>query len=189
MAPLAVYLRLHGHRPSFFSYCAAVERWEAIRLRLRRRLTDMDSAGRDYVLVGHSLGGLLLADALGELSAHVSPRHLFTLGTPVRPPRLIITALRFRLYRLLTGEAGQRLSDAGSYRFAPLPCQWTAVYGTAGWQQCHWSPFNEPNDGLLAVSEAYTPSASENLFVRSSHTLLMNAASVKARIASALIDH
>lgn len=149
----------------------------------------MDSAGRDYVLVGHSLGGLLLADAVGELSPHVSPRHLFTLGTALQPPRLIITALRFRLYRLLTGEAGQRLSDARSYRIAPLPCQWTTVCGTAGWQQGRWSPFDEPNDGLLAVSEAYTPSASENLFVRSSHTFLMNAASVKARIASALVDN
>jgi predicted esterase len=54
MLPLAVHLQLQGHRLSFFSYCAAIERWEAIRLRLRRRLTELDSAGPDYVLVGHS---------------------------------------------------------------------------------------------------------------------------------------
>ena len=52
-----------------------------------------------------------------------------------------------------------------------------------------WSFFNEPNDGLLALSEACSPSASETVFVSSFHTFMMNAAAVKARIASALIDH
>ena len=189
MFPLAVHLQLQGHRFTFFSYCAAVERWEAIRLRLRQRLTEMDSAGPDYVLVGHSLGGLLLADVVGELAAQISPRHLFTLGTPVQPPRLLITAMRFRLYRLLTGEAGKRLCHADNYRFASLPCPWTALCGTAGWQQGGWSFFDEPNDGLLALSEACPPSATETVLVSSSHTFMMNAAAVKARIASALIDH
>ena len=182
MVPLAAYLRLHGHSPSFFSYCAAVERWEAIRSRLGRRLVDMDSAGPDYVLVGHSLGGLLLADALGELSTRISPQHLFTLGMPMRPPRLIITALRFRLYRLLVGEAGHRLSASSSYQFTPLPCQWTAVCGTAGWQRSPWLPFNEPNDGLLALSEAYSPTATETMPVASLHTFIMNAGPVRDRI-------
>ena len=67
MVPLAAYLRLHGHSPSFFSYCAAVERWEAIRLRLRRRLVGMDSAGPDYVLVGHSLGGYVASKIAAEV--------------------------------------------------------------------------------------------------------------------------
>ena len=189
MTLLAVHLRRHGHRPSFFSYCAAVERWEGIRLRLRQRLLHMHSAGPDYVLVGHSLGGLLLADALVELAHRVSPRYLFTLGTPLRPPRLINTALRFGLYRILTGESGRRLADPRTYRFAPLSCPWTSVCGTAGWRRRHWSFFNEPNDGLLAVSETYSPSASETLFVDSFHTFIMNTASVRTRIASTLIDH
>ena len=188
MVPLAVHLRLHGHRPSFFSYCAAVERWEAIQLRLRRRLTDLDSAGGDYVLVGHSLGGLLLAVALEGLSADISPRHLFTLGTPMRPPRLLISAMRFRSYRLLTGEAGHRLSDSNTYQLAPLPCPWTSICGTAGLQR-RWSFFNEPNDGLLAASEAYSPSSSQILFVDSFHTVIMNAASVRTGIASTLTDY
>ena len=189
MARLAVYLRRQGHRPGFFAYCAAVEPWEGIRSRLRRRLLDMQRGGPDYALVGHSLGGVLLADALVELAHRVSPRHLFTLGTPLRPPRLIGTALRFGLYRILTRESGRRLADPRTYRFAPLSCPWTSVCGTAGLRRRHWSVFNEPNDGLLAVSEAYSPSASATLFVDSFHTFIMNAASVRTRIASTLVDH
>ena len=188
MTQLVVHLRRHCHRPSFFSYWAAVERWELVRSRLRERLLDMDSAGPDYVLVGHSLGGLLLAHALGDLGRRLAEASIHARNASAAP-RLINTALRFGLYRILTGEFGRRLADPRTYKFEPLFCPWTAVCGTAGLRHGHWSFFNEPNDGLLAVSEAYAPSASETLFVNSFHTFIMNATSVRTRISSTLIHY
>src|SRR6202034_4433106 len=52
--------------------------------RVARRLTQIADAG-EYVLIGHSLGGVLLREALRDLPRAVRrPTRLFLLGSPIR---------------------------------------------------------------------------------------------------------
>jgi alpha-beta hydrolase superfamily lysophospholipase len=86
---LARHLRRAGHRPRVVGYIAAVERFPAIRDRVRRRLEHAARSGQPYAAIGHSLGGLFLRAALDAWPAALPlPRHVIMLGTPNRLPRL-----------------------------------------------------------------------------------------------------
>jgi hypothetical protein len=185
--PLARVLRRHGHTPQFFGYVAAVESWSRIVQRLHERLIQLANADDDYALIGHSLGGILIANALGqEPSLARPPAHLITLGTPVRPPKVARIGARFRAFRLLTGEAARRLPAAGIYDlFTSLPCPWTAVYGTvsSGTDREHG---HDPNDGLVAASEAKPPAGAEAVEVKVLHTFLPSDRRVRATVLNVL---
>ena len=80
--------------------------------KLRDRLIAM--AGDEYIVIGHSLGGILLRSAVATLPAGVRrPRRIIMLATPNHSPRL---ARRFGAalwYRAINGDAGQwRLAAA-----------------------------------------------------------------------------
>ena len=156
---LALQLRLAGHRPSFFGYLPALETWDDVIGRLRGRLERLAAARTDYAVVGHSLGGILLATALQEWPRERQrPIRLVTLGTPTRVPRLARVAARLRAFRVLAGQAGAKLLDDRTYRvLETLPCPWTAISGTRGWLGT-WSPFaGEANDGVLSRGEVWSP--------------------------------
>lgn len=171
--PVLLRLRAEGHQPKVFAYCAAVESFASIRGRLLARLQILASHG-PYVLVGHSLGGVLLRDALNRLPPGVPmPRHLFLLGSPVRPARLARKLRGTCLYRLLTGDAGQALASGrrmGAIGPAPVPT--TAITGTRGIQGASGPFGREPNDGVVAASESSADWADEALQVPVVHTLL-----------------
>ena len=61
MLILAARLRAAGLRPDLFAYSAALEGWEGCVGRLKGFI-DRRAAGTDFVVVGHSLGTVLLAD-------------------------------------------------------------------------------------------------------------------------------
>ena len=86
--PLLLRLRRAGLRGAAFGYSAAFEDFTRISLRLAARLIELGQDG-DYVLVGHSLGGVLLRDAVNALPSDARlPRHVFLLGSPQRSSRL-----------------------------------------------------------------------------------------------------
>jgi hypothetical protein len=153
---LARDLRRAGHQPVLIGYVAALESWATIRARVRSRLEQTARGGRSYAAVGHSLGGVLLRSALADWPSDLSPpRRVVMLGTPNHPPRL---AARFRdvwPYGLLGGECGRLLAHPPFYEsLPPPPVPYTVIAGTGGWKG-RWSPFRgDPNDGLVAVSEA-----------------------------------
>jgi hypothetical protein len=153
MLVLAYRLRRLGIRPRLFGYSATVESFAAIAGRLTRQLRSHGSG--PYIGIGHSLGGLLLRAAVADLSRDDrSPDHLFLLGTPNRSPRLA-RRLRDRwLFRLVHGDCGQMLADPSRMEAIPTPVvPMTLVAGTTGWTGRR-SPFgDEPNDGVVTVSE------------------------------------
>ena len=131
---LARHLRRAGHRPRVVGYVAALERFPAIRDRVRRRLELVARSGQPYAAIGHSLGGLLVRAALdGWPAALPLPRHVIMLGTPNRPPRLARRLHRLWPYRLVNGECGRLLAQAEFFLGLPpmaVPC--TIVAGTGG---------------------------------------------------------
>jgi len=182
-------LREAGHEPAFVGYVAAVERFDVIRSRVRRRLEAVASSGVPYAAVGHSLGGLLVRAALADWPDTLPlPARLIMLGTPNQPPRLARRLQRFWPYRLAMGEAGQLLARPAFFAQLPdLPVPGTVVAGVRGIGG-RWSPFGEePNDGIVALSE--TPCEGVPVVeVPAAHAFLMNHPAVRRLVTEALRD-
>lgn len=151
MMNLGRRLRRAGFRTRYFAYVPAFESFAGIAGRLRQTL----SRCRPQLVIGHSLGGLLLRKALSEIPESLRPRHLVMLGTPTRSPRLARVFQRNWLFRLATGDCGQLLASPERMSLIPPPCiSATLILGTrSSWPTWHWFG-EEPNDGIVARNEA-----------------------------------
>ncbi|RZI74195.1 MAG: alpha/beta hydrolase [Variovorax sp.] len=173
-SPMLRRLRQGGLHTSSFGYTATFERFDAIRDRLSASIERLAGSGDNYVLIGHSLGGLLLRAAIAALpDGTPAPRHLFLLGSPVQAPRLAQRLRRRWFFRAATGDCGQLLGSAdrmASVSAAQVPT--TSIGGTRGLSGRH-SPFgSEANDGVVALSELQAPWIGEQIEVASFHTVL-----------------
>jgi pimeloyl-ACP methyl ester carboxylesterase len=172
-------LRRAGHHAVLFGYSPTFETLEHATARLVRRVQALGEA--PYALVGHSLGSVIIRNALARLPA--PPVACAFLAPPMVECRAARFFSRFWLYRILTGEMGQLLADADFMQRLPLPLVPTRVYaGTAG--PCRtWLPFEmEANDGILSVAEA-KGSFSDAIEVPSLHTFIMHSRVVADDIA------
>jgi hypothetical protein len=180
MLVLAARLRAAGLRPDLFAYSAALEGWEGCVGRLKGFI-DRRAAGTDFVVVGHSLGTVLLRAALPRLAR--PPVACFLLAPPTQAS---LAARRFaprRLYRLLTGEMGQKLASQPFMEALPLPAVPTRIYAGTGGPRGRYAFFgNEPNDGVLAVRETRLADIPLRT-VPSLHTFIMNSRVVTEDIA------
>lgn len=187
LAWLARDLAGAGHEPHLIGYLAALESWDRIRARVRRRLEAVACRG-PYAAVGHSLGGLLVRSALADWPAGLpAPRHVVMLGTPNQPPRLAARFRDVRPYGWLTGECGRLLAQQPFYAALPplaVPC--TVVAGTRGWSG-RWSPFGaDVNDGIVAVREAELGGGAPAVELPVGHTFMMLNRRVRALVCRVL---
>jgi hypothetical protein len=178
-------LRSWGYRTEQFGYAAVTQQYDAIVARLVNRLERLADMG-PYGVIGHSLGGILLRSALAQIAGH-APRHLVMLGTPNRPPHLARVLGVHWVYRRLMGECGLNLANSAFYAGLPVPeIPYTIVAGTSG-PRGRWSPFgDEPNDGLVAVSETSIRDDDAVVLLPVTHTFMMNNARVQAVIREVL---
>lgn len=180
MIVLAARLRAAGLHPDLFAYSAALVGWEGCVGRLRCFI-DRRAAGTDFVVVGHSLGTVLLRAVLPRLARQ--PVACFLLAPPTQAS---LAARRFaprRLYRLFTGEMGQKLASQPFMDALPLPAVPTRIYaGTGGPRGRHAFFGDEPNDGVLAVRETRLADIPLQT-VPSLHTFIMNSRAVAEDIA------
>jgi hypothetical protein len=175
MALLARRLDAAGMATKLFGYVAMVEGFAACRDRLQR-VVDQETADAPAILIGHSLGTVLIRAACPQLRR--PPFGGFLLAPPSRASRAARAVAPRRLFRLLTGEMGQLLADADFMNALPLPTAPTTVYAGTGGPRGSWSPFaGEPNDGVLAVAETQLPGAPTRL-VPAIHTFIMNSRDV-----------
>ncbi len=179
------HLQQTGWATEQFSYLAVAETFDRIVERLRVRLRALASQG-SYGLVAHSLGGLLTRAALG-LSSIELPKHIVMLGTPNQPPRLASHAWHLPPFRWWTGQCGLNLTSSDF--FASLPgfdSPYTIVAGTGGLRG-FWSPFgDEPNDGIVALSETRLSNRDRLVQLPVMHTFMMNNSSVQRMVVQAL---
>lgn len=183
--PILRRLKDAGHTTSGFGYSAMLNDFESIRNRLLAKIIDIASQGT-YILIGHSLGGVLLRSALSQLPQSVNPpQHLFLLGSPTQSARLARKLHQRRLYRLMTGDCGQLLaSNQRMTAIGSANVNTTNIIGTKGITG-KFSPFvYESNDGIVAVSEIRTSWISDEVYVPVVHTLLPTS----TRVADILID-
>ena len=150
--------------------------------KLKTRLTAM--AGDEYIVIGHSLGGVLLRSAVATLPLGVRlPRRIIMLATPNHSPRLARRFGNMLWYRKMNGDAGQWLTDEMHFSEIPpidVPC--TIIAGTRGLNG-RWSPFgDEANDGLVAVTETTLNAADELITLPVTHAFIMNDAKARELI-------
>jgi hypothetical protein len=181
---LGAALRRAGHRTRFFGYSSTFETVPRIVRRLGRVLRAIARLGQPVGLVGHSLGGLFLRRVLPAAPA-LRVHHLVLLASPAVPPRMARFVWRwFPPFRLFTRDCGRFLMSPEDFAALPeLSVPFTVIAGTAG--PCgRWSPFgDEPNDGLVAVSEVRIGSAAPVL-IPVLHTVIMDAVAARARISA-----
>ena len=156
-------LRQAGVKTTTFSYLATFENVDSIVARLRERISRLAKAD-GYVVVGHSLGGVLLRAAINSLPPDTAPpRLVYLLGSPIGP---------------------SRLAAVGSIS-APT----TAIAGVRGWVSWQGLFGSELNDGVVSVSEVSAPWLSSPVQVPVAHTLLPSAGLVVEIILQGLAQH
>ena len=166
-------LKRSGFRVRVFGYSVSFDDFAGIRARLVERISQVAAQG-DYVLVGHSLGGVLLRAALNDLpSGTRKASHLFLLGSPVRPARLAQRLRNNLIYKTITRDCGRLLGSAERMaELGPVAVPTTVVVGVRGlpWPK---DPFDgELNDGVVARSEVCADWAGEEVHVPVGHTFL-----------------
>lgn len=166
-------LRKHGVITSSIFYSATFESAQSIEARLRRKIIEVANQG-NFVLIGHSLGGVLIRAALASLPNETRlPSRVFLLGSPTRPSRIAKYLHKNWLFRLATRDCGDLLSsESRMEQIAPCSVPTTSVVGIRGLYG-RFSPFgSEENDGVVAASEVSAPWISEEIKVRVIHTYL-----------------
>ena len=179
MSLLAARLRRTGVRPKLFTYFPALETFERCSARLSKYI-EGQTQGASFVVIGHSLGSVLLRSACARL--HMPPKATFFLA----PPSKACRAARFfaprLIYKVAMGEMGQLLADPQFMEGLPIPRGLVRIYAGTGGPVGRWSPFGiEPNDGILAVHETVLPGIAP-VRVRKLHTFIMNSADIAADI-------
>jgi hypothetical protein len=177
---LARRLGRHGIVVHLFGY-STLSSFERCVERLAERTRALAGAS-PFVLIGHSLGAVLIRASLPRL-APLSPAACFFLAPPSTACKAARFFARSRLFRLGTGQMGRLLADSEFMAKLPVPEMPFHVYaGNAGYRGA-LSPFgNAPNDGILAVSETAIGSH-EPILIPSLHTFIMNSKAVADDIA------
>jgi hypothetical protein len=169
-------LRQAGAKTTAFSYWATFERVDSIVARLRERISLLAKAD-GYVVVGHSLGGVLLRAAINSLPPDMAPpRLVYLLGSPIGPSRLAVRLQGNVIFRVLTQDCGQllgsteRMAAVGSISAPTMAI--AGVRGLVSWQGLFGS---ELNDGVVSISEVSAPWLPSPVPVPVVHTLLPSA--------------
>jgi len=147
--------------------------------RLSSRIVRLSGDG-EYILIGHSLGGVLLRSALATLPAEARlPSRVFLLGSPTKPARLAQSLRGNLVYRLVTGDCGQMLaSDSRMKAVPPVAVPTTSICGDRALALTSRAFGGEPNDGVVSVSETSAAWITDTVMVPVVHTLLPSSARV-----------
>ncbi|WP_216821622.1 lipase family protein [Uliginosibacterium sp. TH139] len=175
-------LQANGIATGTFAYSTALQDFEQISRRLSERIQMLAARG-DYILIGHSLGGVLLRSALASLPAATrQPLRVFLLGSPTRAARLARMLERNVVFRIATGDCGQLLaSDDRMGALSPVAAPTTRICGDRGIALTSRCFGGEPNDGVVACAETSAPWINETVLMPVVHTFLPSSAQV-ARI-------
>ena len=166
-------LRRAGLTIRTFGYSVSFEDFPRIRERLVAAISRLAARG-DYVLVGHSLGGVLLRAAINALPAGTRlPQHLFLLGSPVRPSRLAQKFGEHLLFRLVTRDCGRLLaSPSRMAEICAVAVPTICIAGISGFTGARSHFPGELNDGIVSLSEVTADWAVERVHVPVFHTLM-----------------
>jgi hypothetical protein len=136
--------------------------------------------GRPLAAVTHSLGGIIVR----HIGRRVPFDRVVMLAPPNQGSRVARALGRRPLYRRFLGPAGQALAspeEVATWPEVVAPCAVIAgVHAHPLWNPYGWivrrgggPGHDEPNDGLLAVSETRMPGLAAFATVHATHTFIM----------------
>lgn len=183
-------LRRAGLETTTFGYSVVFDNFDAIVARLRVQITSLATTN-DYIVIGHSLGGVLLRAALNALPPGTAlPRHLYLLGSPILASRIATRLQHNWLFRMLTKDCGQLLgAPERMSAIEPPAVPVTGIVGTRGIANLFGIFGDEVNDGLVSVSEVSAPWLTHCVQVPVFHTLLPSSARVADIILHDMAKH
>ena len=123
-----------------------------------------------YHLIGHSLGNVIIRDAFKKGYPPGLGR-IVMLAPPNRPAHLSKGLKENLLYRWITGDSGQKLSEEDFYRTLPVP---EVEFGVIAGDKGQRLTFAEPNDGVVKVQATRLDGMSDIVVVHHTHTFMMN---------------
>lgn len=166
-------LRQRGISTHGFFYSVTFQSFTGISQRLQRKIAIVAARG-EYVLIGHSLGGVLIRDAVAGLPPEVRrPQRIFLLGSPIRPSRMAQRIHRNWLFRLMTRDCGQLLaSKSRMEQVARCEVPTTSIVGTCRILVLSRLFGEEENDGVVSHSEITADWITEEIRVRVTHTFI-----------------
>jgi hypothetical protein len=135
--------------------------------------------GRKLRRAGHTvnlLGYVAALEPFARIVLRVQERFARTAarGPPNRPPRQARRYGKLLAYQWINGECGRLLMQEEFFaRLPPLSIPYTIIAGTRGGPGR--SAFgDEPNDGVVAVSETLVAPSDTPITVPARHTFMMN---------------
>ncbi|CAN5202868.1 hypothetical protein BH10PSE17_BH10PSE17_08290 [soil metagenome] len=183
--PMLRHLSRAGLDATTFGYFTSIQSFDAISARLTGTLTEL-LRDNDLALVGHSLGGLLLRDALRALPVGGrQPHHLFLLGSPIGASSVAGRLAGNAMFRAMTGDCGRMLGS--SMRMSGVKSPSIPTTGIAGVRALpgRKAAFGgQPNDGVVTLAEVSAPWLRDQEQVPIIHTLLPSS----RRVASIILQ-
>ena len=123
-----------------------------------------------YHLVAHSLGNVIIRNAFRkELPPGLG--RIVMLAPPNHPAHLAQRFKKNLLYRCITGDSGQKLSEEEFYQNLPIP---DAEFGVIAGDKGQKLTFSEPNDGLITVERTKLQGMKDFIVLQHAHTFIMN---------------
>jgi len=181
MAPLAARLSATGYRCHLFSYAGRARPLAAHAERLARYAHDVGPAH----FVGHSLGGLVILEALLR-HADVKAGRVVLLGTPVRGNFAGRRLGQHRWGRWCLGATRSLWSEGHELRWTrPEPLGVLAGTLSLGLGRL-FGPLPGPNDGVVRLDETEVDGMRERVALRVGHSAMLLSARVAAQVAAFL---
>lgn len=181
MSPLAARLRRAGLRPRIWSYASVFGGpGQAI-----PRLVEHLRRGPPTHLLGHSLGGLMVVEALRQAPDLPVPR-VVCMGTPLRGSDTARRLASNRWSELVLGRSSRFL--CGGYESWDGPAELGMVAGNVPHGVgALMRAFDDASDGTVRVHETLVPGLKDHIVVPTSHSGLVVSAEA-ARQAACFLE-
>ena len=124
----------------------------------------------NYHLIGHSLGNVIIRNAFRKEYPDGLGK-VVMLAPPNQPAHLAKRLKKNLIYRVFTGDSGQKLSEEKFYRDLPVP---TVPFGVIAGDKGQSLTFSEPNDGLVSVESTKLDGMADWILLHHGHTFIMN---------------
>lgn len=191
MLLLAWRLRAAGHQPKLFGYTVTLDSLEKIRDRFVATVEQVRRLDRDngdegpYAAVGHSLGNLIVRYASPNLVPGLG--RVVQMAPPNQSPAIARLLQNNLIFQAITQDAGRRLVDPDFFATLPISEAPTLVVAGNAGPRFERAPFEEPNDGILKVSETVLEGSAQ-LLLPCMHTFIMNRQDLTRALLAYLAD-
>jgi pimeloyl-ACP methyl ester carboxylesterase len=181
MLPLRRHLTAQDFTVYLFGYPSVRARLEENAFRLSQKIASCHAS--TVHLIGHSLGGLVILQALNQYPTLPQGR-VVLLGTPCCGSFAAAYLSRYKMGRVMVGKS--LCAQPPSFN---VDRQIGVIAGTLGLGLGSFIPgLPRPNDGVVAVEETIIPGLADHIRMKVSHTGMLFSKAV-ARQVAAFLEH